>query len=75
MVWVVANATRILAGIVGLSILAILFTSRPTTHLTKVVNRPDSLRIIDDIVERWLTKETSDLQNMEESLRSARSHV
>jgi hypothetical protein len=102
-VWVVANASRILAGIVGLSIIAILFTSRPTTHLTieagtkgglfdvmaqdlkeslapqgidvEVVNRPDSLRIIDDIVERWLTKETSDLQNMEESLRSARSHV
>jgi TRAP-type uncharacterized transport system substrate-binding protein len=78
-VWVVANASRILAGIVGLSIIAILFTSRPTTHLTieagtkgglfdvmaqdlkeslapqgidvEVVNRPDSLRIIDDIAD------------------------
>jgi hypothetical protein len=28
-----------------------------------------------DVVERWLTKETSDLQNMEESLRAARSHA
>jgi TRAP-type uncharacterized transport system substrate-binding protein len=78
-VWIVAYASRILAVIIGLSILGVLFTSRPSTHITieagtegglfdvmsqelrkslapyginvDVVNRPDSLRIVDDIID------------------------
>ena len=78
-VWVVAYASRILAVVIGLSVLGVLFTSRPATHITieagtegglfdvmshelrkslephgikvTVVNRPDSLRIVDDIID------------------------
>ena len=79
LVWLITYASRILAAVVGLSVLGVLFTARPETtitieagtegglfdvmahsladHLsplgikTKVVNRPDSLRIVDDIAD------------------------
>jgi TRAP-type uncharacterized transport system substrate-binding protein len=79
LVWGITYASRILTIAIGLSILGVLFTSRPTTTITieagtegglfdvmsheladslaphgikvKVVNRPDSLNIIKDIVD------------------------
>lgn len=77
-VWLITYASRILAAVVGLSVLGVLFTARPETKITleagtegglfdvmahslaenlaplgiktTIVNRPDSLRIVDDIV-------------------------
>ena len=79
LIWVVTYASWILTVVIGLSVLGVLFTSRPTTHITieagtegglfdvmsheladalaprgikvTVVNRPDSLRIVDDIID------------------------
>jgi TRAP-type uncharacterized transport system substrate-binding protein len=77
LVWLFTYASRVLAVVVGLSVIGVLFTARPETHITleagtegglfdvmvhelagnlarygiktTVVNRPDSLRIVDDI--------------------------
>lgn len=77
MVWFITHGARVLAAVLGLSVVGVLFTSLPSTKLTleagtkgglfdvmandladalaphgidvEIINRPDSLRIIDDI--------------------------